>query len=157
MTRLHETGNHLRFSPSKFCKNKKCFHEKPGPLNKIDITNNIRKYIGNVLNQRLIQKSLTILRLFSLQKSFSNIWPKKKVGSEDSFGRRIWALRALPGNAPNDAYYQTGKDCFYEAPSFKKLNSIHSIANTMICICHYLKTNPTYDFMTEGSGTWLTT
>ena len=32
-----------------------------------------------------------------------------EVGSEDSFGRAIWALGYLIGNAPNDAFYQTGK------------------------------------------------
>ncbi|MDK2979595.1 MAG: hypothetical protein PWP52_2309, partial [Bacteroidales bacterium] len=32
-----------------------------------------------------------------------------EVGSEDSFGRTIWALGYLLANAPNDAYYQTGK------------------------------------------------
>ncbi|HDZ15705.1 MAG TPA: glycosyltransferase, partial [Pricia sp.] len=30
-----------------------------------------------------------------------------EMGSEDSFGRTIWALGYLLGNAPNDAYYQT--------------------------------------------------
>jgi hypothetical protein len=32
------------------------------------------------------------------------------VGSEDSFGRTIWALGYLMGNAPNDAWFQTGRD-----------------------------------------------
>lgn len=65
-----------------------------------------------------------------------------KVGSEDSFGRTIWALGYLIGNAPNDAYYQTGKLVFFEAlPNFDKLKSIRSIANTIIGICYYLKTN----------------
>ncbi|MEH6656847.1 glycosyltransferase family 4 protein [Leeuwenhoekiella marinoflava] len=66
-----------------------------------------------------------------------------EVGSEDSFGRTIWALGYLIGNAPNDAYYQTGKLVFFEAlPNFEKLQSIRSIANTIIGICYYLKTNP---------------
>ncbi len=73
-----------------------------------------------------------------------------EVGSEDSFGRTIWALGYLLGNAPNDAYYQTGKEVFFNAASnFEKLNSIRSIANTMIGVCHYLKTNPSDDSMTE--------
>jgi glycosyltransferase involved in cell wall biosynthesis len=73
-----------------------------------------------------------------------------EIGSEDSFGRTIWALGYLLGNAPNDAYYQTGKEVFFNAAqNFEKLNSIRSIANTMIGVCYYLKTNPTDDSMTE--------
>ncbi len=72
------------------------------------------------------------------------------VGSEDSFGRTIWALGYLLGNPPNDAYYQTGKLVFFEAaPNFEKLRSIRSIANTIIGICHYLLSNPGDDQMTE--------
>jgi hypothetical protein len=73
-----------------------------------------------------------------------------EVGSEDCFGRTIWALGYLLGNAPNDAYYQTGKLVFFDAaPNFEKLKSIRSIANTMIGICYYLKSNPADDGMTE--------
>lgn len=65
------------------------------------------------------------------------------VGSEDSFGRTIWALGYLIGNAPNDAYYQTGKLMFFEAASnFEKIKSIRGIANTIIGISYYLKSNP---------------
>ncbi len=73
-----------------------------------------------------------------------------EVGSEDSFGRTIWALGYLLGHAPNDAYYQTGKLLFFNAsPNFEKLKSIRSIANTMIGISYYLKSNPSDDSMTE--------
>jgi len=73
-----------------------------------------------------------------------------EVGSEDSFGRTIWALGYLLNNAPNDAYYQTGKQIFFNAsPNFEKLKSIRSIANTMLGISHYLKSNPFDDSMTE--------
>ena len=65
-----------------------------------------------------------------------------EVGSEDSFGRTIWVLGYLMGNAPNDAYYQTAKLVFFDAsPNFEKLKSIRGIANTMIGISYYLKTN----------------
>jgi hypothetical protein len=48
-----------------------------------------------------------------------------EVGSEDSFGRTIWALGYLLDNAPNDAYYQTGKSIFFNAsPNFEKLKSV---------------------------------
>ncbi len=73
-----------------------------------------------------------------------------EIGSEDSFGRTIWALGYLLANAPNDAYYQTGKLMFfYAAPNFEKLKSIRGIANTMIGISYYLKSNPSDDSMTE--------
>lgn len=73
-----------------------------------------------------------------------------EVGSEDSFGRTIWALGYLLGNAPNDAYYQTGRLIFFNAAlHFEKLKSIRSIANTMIGISYYLKSNPGDDSMTE--------
>ncbi|WP_194774579.1 glycosyltransferase family 4 protein [Pararhodonellum marinum] len=73
-----------------------------------------------------------------------------EVGSEDSFGRAIWALGYLLGNAPNDAYYQTGKLVFFDAsPNFEKLQSIRAIANTMLGISYYLKANPTDNAMTE--------
>jgi len=73
-----------------------------------------------------------------------------EVGSEDSFGRTIWALGYLLSFAPNDAYCQTGKEIFFNAaPNFEKLKSIRSIANTMIGICHYLKGNPNDDSMIE--------
>ncbi len=73
-----------------------------------------------------------------------------EVGSEDSFGRTIWALGYLLGYAPNDAYYQTGKEIFFNAaPNFEKLVSIRSIANSMIGICHYLKGHSNDDAMIE--------
>jgi hypothetical protein len=73
-----------------------------------------------------------------------------EVGSEDSFGRAIWALGYLLGNAPNDAYYQSGKEIFFDAaPNFENLRSIRSIANTMIGVSYYLKTNPSDEGMTE--------
>ncbi|MEA4840899.1 MAG: glycosyltransferase family 4 protein [Bacteroidales bacterium] len=73
-----------------------------------------------------------------------------EIGSEDSFGRTIWALGYLLGNAPNDAYYQAGRLAFFNAaPNFEKLKSIRSIANTMIGISHYLKSNPSDEGMTE--------
>ena len=74
-----------------------------------------------------------------------------EVGSEDSFGRTIWALGYLMGNAPNDAYYQTGKLVFFDAaPNFGKIKSIRGIANMIIGICYYLTTNASDDFMIQS-------
>jgi glycosyltransferase involved in cell wall biosynthesis len=73
-----------------------------------------------------------------------------ETGSEDSFGRTIWALGFLLAHAPNDAYYQNGKLVFFNAsPNFEKLQSIRAIANTMIGISYYLRSNPGDDAMTE--------
>jgi glycosyltransferase involved in cell wall biosynthesis len=73
-----------------------------------------------------------------------------EIGSEDSFGRTIWSLGYLLGNAPNDAYYQTGREIFFDAAAnFTKLKSIRSIANTIVGICHYLKSNPSDEGMTQ--------
>ncbi|SEJ05352.1 Glycosyltransferase involved in cell wall bisynthesis [Cyclobacterium xiamenense] len=73
-----------------------------------------------------------------------------EVGSEDSFGRTIWALGYLLGNAPNDAYYQTGKLVFFDAlPNFEKIQSIRGIANTMLGISYYLTSNPSDESMVE--------
>lgn len=66
-----------------------------------------------------------------------------EVGSEDSFGRTIWVLGYLMGHAPNDAYHQAARLIFFNAaPNFEKIKSIRGIANTMIGISYYLKTNP---------------
>lgn len=66
-----------------------------------------------------------------------------KQGSEDSFGRAIWSLGYLLGNAPNDAYFQSGRQIFFDAvPNFEKLRSIRSIANTIIGISYYLQSSP---------------
>lgn len=66
-----------------------------------------------------------------------------EVGSDDAFGRTIWALGYLLGHAPNDAYYQSGRLVFFDAaPNFEKLKSIRGIANTIIGISYYLRSNP---------------
>ncbi len=73
-----------------------------------------------------------------------------EVGSEDSFGRTIWALGYLLAYSPNDAYYQTGRLLFFNAvPNFENLNSIRAIANTMIGMSHYLLKNSGDDVMVE--------
>lgn len=71
-----------------------------------------------------------------------------EVGSEDSFGRTIWVLGYLMHHAPNDAYYQTARLLFFNAsPNFEKLDSIRGIANNIIGIRYYLKTNPSDEEM----------
>jgi glycosyltransferase involved in cell wall biosynthesis len=91
------------------------------------------------------KKDGTFRNLLSFNRNFLD-----EVGSEDSFGRTIWALGYLIGNAPNDAYYQTGRLIFFNASqNFEKLQSIRGIANTMVGISYYLQSNPSDDSITE--------
>ena len=70
--------------------------------------------------------------------------------SEDAFGRTIWALGYLMCHSPNDAYYQSGKEIFFNAlPHFEQLHSLRGIANTIIGISYYLQRNPADMEMTE--------
>ncbi len=81
--------------------------------------------------------------------SFSRTYLDEK-GSEDSFGRAIWALGYLLGNAPNDAYYQSGSLIFFNAaPNFEKIRSIRGVACTIIGISYYLRNHPSDDSMIE--------
>jgi len=73
-----------------------------------------------------------------------------ELGSEDSFGRTIWALGYLLGNSPNDNFYQSAKQIFFNAtPNFENLQSIRSVANTIIGISYYLKSAPYDENMIE--------
>ena len=71
-------------------------------------------------------------------------------GSEDSFGRTIWAVGYLLNNPPNNSYSQIGQLIFNRAkPHFDNLQSIRSIANTIIGISYYLRSNMSDDAMIE--------
>ncbi len=60
-------------------------------------------------------------------------------GSEDSFGRAIWALGYLIRYAPNAEYRVIADNIFQKSvPVFKTLRSLRGIANTIVGICHYL-------------------
>lgn len=73
-----------------------------------------------------------------------------EVGSEDSFGRTMWALGYMLAYPPNDSYYQTANVIFIAAlPAIGNLTSPRSIANTIIGICYYLKSKPSDDGMLE--------
>ncbi len=73
-----------------------------------------------------------------------------EVGSDDSFGRTMWALGYMLANAPNDSYYQTANMIFISAlPAINNLSAPRSIAGTIIGICYYLKSKPSDDGMLE--------
>lgn len=66
-----------------------------------------------------------------------------EIGSEDSFGRTIWALGYLIRFSPNDAYFQVAKEIFSKScPNFNNLDSLRGMAFTVIGISHYLHYSP---------------
>jgi glycosyltransferase involved in cell wall biosynthesis len=68
-----------------------------------------------------------------------------EVGTEDSFGRTIWALGYLISNAPNNSYREFASELFVKSiPHFSKLVHLRGLANTMIGLSSYLKAHP-YD------------
>ncbi|MFA4868206.1 MAG: glycosyltransferase [Pedobacter sp.] len=73
-----------------------------------------------------------------------------EVGSEDSFGRTIWALGYLINNAPNNSYREFARELFGKSvPHFKKLNHLRGIGNTMIGLSSYLKAHPGDEHISE--------
>lgn len=80
-----------------------------------------------------------------------------EVGSEDAFGRTIWALGYLINFAPNNSYKEFANEMFIKSvPHFSKLEHLRGIANTVIGIHHYLKANPhekyLHDILSELSA-----
>lgn len=72
------------------------------------------------------------------------------VGSEDAFGRAIWAIGYAVAHAPQDAYSRVAREIFVKAvPQFERLRSIRSVANTILGLCHYLNSQPKDDGLTE--------
>ena len=66
-----------------------------------------------------------------------------EVGSEDSFGRTIWALGYLINNAPNNSYREFATELFIKSiPHFAQLKHLRGLANTMIGLSSFLKAHP---------------
>lgn len=66
-----------------------------------------------------------------------------KIGSEDAFGRSIWALGFLVRYAPSNSYSKFGEELFRKGmPNFKNLTYLRGISNTIIGISHFLKAQP---------------
>jgi glycosyltransferase involved in cell wall biosynthesis len=73
-----------------------------------------------------------------------------EVGTEDSFGRTIWALGYLINNAPNNSYREFAKELFIKSvPHFGKLSHLRGLANTMIGLSSYLKSQPFDEYFIE--------
>jgi hypothetical protein len=66
-----------------------------------------------------------------------------ETGSEDSFGRTMWAMGYLIRLAPNDSHFQFAKDVFFKAfPHFEQVQSIRAIAAIIIALVNFLKRYP---------------
>lgn len=72
------------------------------------------------------------------------------IGSEDAFGRTIWALGYLIRYAPASAYRECGLEIFRKAiPHFTSLLHLRGIADTIIGITHYLACFPADEGMLQ--------
>jgi glycosyltransferase involved in cell wall biosynthesis len=66
-----------------------------------------------------------------------------EIGSEDSFGRAIWALGYLINDSPRDSYHQVGLEIFKKSrPYFNQLTYVRGIANTLLGISYFLNYYP---------------
>jgi len=73
-----------------------------------------------------------------------------EVGSEDSFGRTIWALGHLISCAASNSYREFALELFNKSyPHFSKLKHLRGMANTIIGISLYLQVVPTDDGMVK--------
>ncbi|WP_109608307.1 glycosyltransferase family 4 protein [Mucilaginibacter oryzae] len=73
-----------------------------------------------------------------------------EVGSEDSFGRTIWALGHLIGCAASNSYREFSLEIFHKSiPHFSTLKHLRGIANTIIGISLYLQAYPTDEGMVK--------
>ena len=71
-------------------------------------------------------------------------------GSEDAFGRSVWALGYLVDNSPNDSCGKLGEELFRKAePHFKGLQYLRGISNTIIGISYYLRRHPSEKYLLE--------
>lgn len=63
-----------------------------------------------------------------------------ELGSEDAYGRAVWALGYLVRYSPGNSYAEFGEELLWKAlPQAENLRYLRGIANSIIGICHYLK------------------
>lgn len=73
-----------------------------------------------------------------------------EIGSEDSFGRTIWALGHLIGCAASNSYREFALEIFHKSvPHFAALKHLRGVANTIIGISLYLQVYPTDEGMVK--------
>lgn len=79
--------------------------------------------------------------------SFNRIY-LDEVGTDDSFGRTVWALGYLINNAPNNSYREFAEELFFRSvPHFSTLQHLRGIINTIIGVSHYLRVHPSDEGM----------
>ncbi|MFP4041529.1 MAG: glycosyltransferase family 4 protein [Bacteroidales bacterium] len=65
---------------------------------------------------------------------------RDELGTEDAFGRSMWALGYLISHKPSDSFKQLGKELFIKsAEQLSYLTSIRGIANSIIGLCYFLR------------------
>ncbi len=80
--------------------------------------------------------------LFKNFMSFDNRF-LEEIGSEDAFGRAIWALGYLVASRSKESYKQIGKEMFMRAvPHFKTFRSLRAVAYVVLGLTHYLEEQP---------------
>ncbi|WP_353135392.1 glycosyltransferase [Pseudopedobacter sp.] len=63
-------------------------------------------------------------------------------GSDDSFGRTLWALGFMVCNSPNNSYKEFAKELFFNSlKHIDNLEHIRGFANSIIGLSHYLSCN----------------
>lgn len=73
-----------------------------------------------------------------------------ETGSDDSFGRTIWALGYILRYPPDESFSQIVQDIFNKSVGqFENLQSIRGIAFTILGIVHYLKHYPSDENMNK--------
>ena len=66
-----------------------------------------------------------------------------EIGSEDSFGRTVWALGYLIHCAPNNSYQEFAGGLFFRSvPHLRELTHLRGMANSLIGLAYYRKTHP---------------
>lgn len=78
-------------------------------------------------------------------KNYLTYWRNsvEKVGSDDAFGRAVWALGALIRLAPCDSIFHVAMELFYKSTTqFLKLKYARGYANCIFGLYHYIKRFP---------------
>ena len=66
-----------------------------------------------------------------------------EVGTDDSFGRTMWALGFMVCNSPNNSYKEFAKELFFSSlQHLDKLTHLRGYADAVIGLAHYLKSYP---------------
>jgi len=67
----------------------------------------------------------------------------EEIGSDDAFGRSIWALGYLIRYSPSDSFFQISKELFYNSVrNFDKLRYARGFANCIMGLYHYIHRYP---------------